>query len=141
MERLKDLLVEPFSTVAINLEFGHDSQGYAFIRGNISTTVNLICQRCNTPVPLKLEVKVALSPVLNDAEAQQLPEYYDPLLLTSDTMSLNTMVEEELLLSIPYVPKHSIKECPVKPAQLIELDEEEKEKTNPFAKLKKLLRE
>jgi uncharacterized protein len=141
MVRLTEFLCEKKGDVHIHLEFGRDALNFAFMRGSIKTQLKLVCQRCGLPMSLSLEIPVEDSPVHSDEEAQQLPENYEPLLLTGDTMSLIAMVEEEILLSIPIVPKHSIAECSIKPAQLIELEEKKEDKPNPFSDLKKLLRE
>lgn len=140
MVRLREVVIGGPETALIEFEFGHDPLGYRYLRGFVKARLKVLCQRCNTPMPLALNIEVELSPVRTDEEAEGLPQNYDPLLLTGDTMSLITMVEEEILLSIPLVPKHSIKECKVKSSDLIE-SEEEKDKSNPFDVLKKLLRE
>lgn len=141
MARLMELVCDKHSGVAkIEFNFGRDQVGYAFMHGSIKTGFKVICQRCNKPMSLDLNIGIELSPVRTDQEAEQLPKNYDPLLITGDTISLLTMVEEEILLSIPIVPKHSIKECNVKTSELIEY-EEEKDKSHPFENLKKLLRE
>ena len=54
---------------------------------------------------------VEASPVHSDEEAQRLPENYDPLLLTDETLPLATLVEEELLLSMPIITRHKLAEC------------------------------
>lgn len=140
MVRLQEFLYEKSGVATIHLEFGRDKLGFAFIRGIIKTGFKVICQRCNTPMTLDLVIAVEDSPVRSDEEAEQLPKNYDPILLGSGELSLLTMVEEEILLSIPIVPRHPERECPVKTSQLAEW-EDEKDDTNPFLTLKKLLRE
>lgn len=141
MTRLSELLVEKSGFALVDLEFGQDELGYAFSRGSIKAKINVICQRCNNPMWLSLDVGVSLSPVRTEKQAEELPTYYDPLQITGELMSLATIVEEEILLSIPNIPRHLAKDCPVKASQLIEWEEEEKDKINPFQDLKKLLRE
>lgn len=140
MERLKELICQNSGKALIDLSFGRDLLGYLYIQGSINAAFKVICQRCNAPMQMNLDIAVKVSPVLSDEEAEKLPKGYDPLLLTGDTISLITMVEEEILLGIPIVPKHSLKECKVKSSELQEFEEEE-EKPNPFRDLKKLLRE
>jgi uncharacterized protein len=140
MERLKDIFVEEPGIASIELFFNRDAQGYAYLKGSIATGFKVICQRCNLPMILQLNISVEMSPVRTDEEAERLPERYDPLLLSSDTISLLGIVEEEILLSIPIVPKHPMKDCKVKSSKFIEW-EEEREEVNPFKVLKKLLRE
>jgi uncharacterized protein len=140
MERLRVMLVGPSPMASFELCFGRDAQGYAYLRGGIKTCFEVICQRCNHPMSLKLDIKMELSPVRTDKEAERLPKHYDPLLVVGDTITLVTMIEDEILLNIPIVPKHSKKECLVKASGFIE-QEDENEQENPFTVLKKLLRE
>jgi uncharacterized protein len=139
MVRLNEILLDKKGIARIDLNFGKDAADIAYVRGSIKTEFKLSCQRCSGPMSLALEIAVALSPVRTDEEAQQLPKEYDPLILTDDTLQLITLVEEEILLSVPIVPKHSVTECPSQSSH-IEW-EEEKDTGNPFADLKKLLRE
>lgn len=141
MVRLQEFLCENSDIAKIHLEFGRDAQGIAYMRGNIKAEFSVLCQRCNTPMTLSFDIKVNASPVRSDSEAQNLPKHYDPLLLTQDPMVLSAIVEEEILLSIPIVPRHPLKECPVQLSALIESDDEENDLENPFKTLKKLLRE
>ncbi len=140
MVRLSDLLSDESGLAQITLQFGRDELKYAFIKGSIKTKFKVVCQRCNQPMPMELDIPVDVSLVRNDKEARRLPGQCEPLLVTGDTMSLTAMVEEEILLSIPIVPRHSLKGCYVKPSDFTEWEEEE-DVAHPFSKLKKLLRE
>ncbi|MBA2654841.1 MAG: DUF177 domain-containing protein [Gammaproteobacteria bacterium] len=140
MDRLKDLIYGNAGTVLIDFKFGRDILKFPYVRGSIKTGFEVICQRCNSPMSLTLNIAVEVSPIRNDEEAELLPKNYDPLLLAGDTVELMPMVEEEILLSIPLVPKHSLNECNVKSSTFVEC-KDEKDKKNPFDELKKLLRE
>lgn len=141
MERLTELLSEKTGHATIDFEFGRDELGYAYIQGSIEAGLKVICQRCNKEMSLLLNIPIEASPVHTDAEAERLPTKYDPLLLTGMTVLLAFIVEEEILLSIPIIPRHIPEECPVKDSHLLEWEDEEKNKSNPFDVLKKLLRE
>jgi uncharacterized protein len=140
MARLMELVCGKPGAARIDLCFGRDALGYLYMRGSIKAEFKVICQRCNSPMPLNLNIVIDVSPVRTDKEALALPKHYDPLLLTDDTLSLITIIEEEILLSIPMVPKHSPEECKVKLA-LPSAFEKDKDESNPFNALKKLLRE
>lgn len=140
MVRLHDFICEKDGIAQISLEFGRDAQRFAFMKGNIKTEFEVVCQRCSNPMSMSFDIPVNNRLIRDDKEALRLPEGYEPLVVTSDTMSLVALIEEEILLSIPLVPKHSVKECLVKASDLTEW-EEKKDDTNPFSNLKKLLRE
>jgi uncharacterized protein len=112
MARLKNLLHEKMGKAEIKLTFGKDLQGIRNISGKIDSEIVLKCQRCLQPVAYKLAVPVKLSPIFNDAGADNLPEEYEPLLVKEESMALVDLVEEELLLSLPIVAKHELGTCP-----------------------------
>src|SRR5262245_38725757 len=74
MERLTELLCERPGSALIDFNFGHDELGFCYIRGSIKASFKVICQRCNYPMQLELNIPVNLSPVRTDKEAEQLPK-------------------------------------------------------------------
>lgn len=94
--------------VEFALNAGCDAQGFHFIQGELRTEVGLICQRCLGMVHLPLLVAVSLGLVRDAAEMQRLPEHYEPLLIAEDqSISVAELIEDELLLAIPYIPRHA----------------------------------
>lgn len=140
MLRLKDFLCEKDGIAEIRLEFSRNAQDHAFMKGRIKTCFKVVCQRCGEPMVLTLNISVNDRLVRSDKEGKRLPKRYEPLIVDSELMLLSSLVEEEILLNIPIIPKHSIKECGVKSSDLIEF-EEQRDELHPFANLKKLLRE
>lgn len=110
-QRLKDLLTDSEGTVDLQLEFGKDEQGLFFVRGQVDTVLHLYCQRCMEVMGWPLSVSISLSPVFSDAAARELPQRYEPLLLQEDRINLVDLIEEELLLNLPLVPKHDELRC------------------------------
>ena len=73
------------------------------------------------------------------AHADELPSYYDAIELDENgEVNLRELVEDELLLAIPLIPRHQLEDCSA-PADSVwgELPEE-LEKPNPFDVLKQL---
>jgi uncharacterized protein len=69
------------------------------------------CQRCLQPVLLALEVDRSLRFVPTEDEAAALDaESEDDVLVASKRFDLRALVEDELLLALPLVPKHG--SCP-----------------------------
>ncbi len=69
-----------------------------------------------------------------------IPSYYDVIELNEDgEVNLRDLVEEELLLTIPLIPRHEIEDCSADADSVWggELPEE-LEKPNPFDVLKQL---
>lgn len=95
------------------LNFGVDEGGAPNIIGTAQTVLPIECQRCMEMMefPIKLNIRLAL--VKSRQAAQQLPENYDPLLVSPDEeISAESIIEDELILALPQVAMHEIKDCP-----------------------------
>ena len=77
-----------------------------FIKGALQTGIELVCQRCLEPLRLALDVTVSLGLVHGEAEADRLPEEYEPLLVPEGVIRVADLVEDELLLALPRIPRH-----------------------------------
>jgi uncharacterized protein len=100
----------------------------------------LICQRClgTVDLPVQFEREFRFVATEEIAEAQDEESEEDVLVLSRD-FNLLELIEDELLMALPVVPKHTV--CPgaVK-LQVADSDfsEEGVEKPNPFAVLGQL---
>lgn len=94
------------STIEIDLQFDTDNEGYRYISGSLTANVQLECQRCLKPVFKQIESEISLAIVKDEARAEKLPDYYDPLIISEDRMQLSTLIEEEILLALPLVSYH-----------------------------------
>ncbi|MBF0469752.1 MAG: DUF177 domain-containing protein [Gammaproteobacteria bacterium] len=108
MSRLLEEMVDPDKEgkISISLQFATDSEGYHTVQGRAETAVSLQCQRCMEPVVLKLTAEILLAVVKNEHEVDQLPPHYEPLLLSEGQVQLAELIEDELLLSLPMIPRH-----------------------------------
>jgi len=98
--------------------------------------VSLTCQRCLKPVREDLEVSRWFRFVRDEDQAAELDmDSEDDVLSLPRHLDLRELVEDELLLELPVVPRHE--ECP-EPLPHANIDEEEapsQERPNPFAAL------
>lgn len=111
LNRLNELLADNSGIVTVDLKFGKDEQKFIYITGILQTTLHLQCQRCLQIMEYSIETTVSLSPVANDAVNKDLPDQYEPLLLEEEQISLLALVEDELLLNLPMIPKHEDINC------------------------------
>jgi uncharacterized protein len=74
--------------------------------------VRLVCQRCLGPLAHALEVQRAVRFVRDEQEAERLDEDSedDVLALPTGRIDLRSLVEDELILALPLVPRHET--CP-----------------------------
>lgn len=96
----------------------------------------LLCQRCITPVVESVRAERTFAFVADEATAEALDEESeeDVLVLSRDFDALS-LVEDELILALPLVPRHQV--CPQALPDSVEDEafEEASQRPNPFAKL------
>lgn len=140
-DRMTDLLSNDAGNVLVKLFFGREGK-LATIEGHVSTVLGLKCQRCLEPVEWPISSDIKLGIVSSLDQANNLPEGYEPLLLIDeDKIPLKNIVEDELLLNIPGIPKHQ-NDCATpnnpnnKPGSLLKTERASIE--NPFSILTEL---
>lgn len=107
----------------------------------VRASVALECQRCLGPVETPLEVERSFRFVRDESEAAELDaEGDDDVLALSRAFNLRELVEDELLLALPLVPRHEV--CPepltVPVDDLPSAEDEPAERPQPFAVLAQL---
>ncbi len=133
MQRLAPSLYTSDGETQVQMEFGVDKQGIHFLRGQFSACVTLQCQRCLESLSFEVAGNFLSGIVRTEEEADQLPKGYDPLIAKEGMLTLQDIFEDELIVSLPIVPMHSMEDCKVTLPLKIETDEKvEASKENPF---------
>ncbi|RKS86812.1 uncharacterized protein DES39_0010 [Orbus hercynius] len=138
--RLSELVENVNSDIECSLSFGFDEQRLCVISIDAKVTVKLECQRCQQAYDKLIHVKNKFSPVKSDAQAEALPEHYEPALVNEfGEIDMLSLVEEEIILSLPIVPVHDSEHCKVSEADFVfgQIPTED-DKPNPFAILASL---
>jgi uncharacterized protein len=108
----------------------------AWVHVDAHLTLPLICQRCLGPVNAPIHVQRSYRFVESEAQAElEDEESEDDLLVISGDFDLAALIEDEVLMDMPVVPRHEV--CPV-PVKLAAVDadfEAVSVKPNPFAAL------
>jgi uncharacterized protein len=74
-------------------------------------TLELVCQRCLQGMPQALNVARSFRFVKDEAEAERLDELSeDDVLALGHPLDLLALVEDELILALPLIPRHEV--CP-----------------------------
>ena len=136
LSRLAPALHEVQGEVEVELDLGKDELRIAYVRGRLRAQLNLICQRCLQPMVLPVDAEFALGLVTSEEAAEQLPTHYEPLLV-SGPVQLAEIIEDELILAVPFVPLHPMGQCP---AQSGQQGRDEGKPPHPFAALAQLKR-
>ncbi len=111
MERLLPALASQEARVEATLTFFRDEENRSCVTVNLSADVALICQRCLKPMRVSLQGEHQLGIVGDDDQARQLPARLEPLVVEGETCDLWSVVEDELILSLPIVSYHDSGDC------------------------------
>lgn len=140
MARLSELAESDSGECSVDLVLSTAEGSRLILRGQLQASVELVCQRCldTFTCPLTAEVDVELVREETDAHRE-----HDVFVLDEEgSLPLVELVEDELLLQLPNMPKHAdIADCNqdmIARATEYVPDEAEEEKQNPFAILKDL---
>ena len=105
MKRLTALIAENDGEAAFRAAFYHDRENRAVIRLQVSAELVLICQRTLKPYTERVERRSRLGVIEDLAEQETLPADYEPVLVDQHKLALIDLVEDELLLGVPDVPR------------------------------------
>lgn len=122
----------------LRTESGGESQLWLHLQ--VDADVPLTCQRCLHLDAMPLQVDQSYRFVADEATAEALDdEAEEDLLALSNDFDLRALIEDELLMALPLVPRHD--ECPQEPVMQSsdeDFEEASTEKPNPFAVLQGL---
>lgn len=85
--------------------FGFDRQGLVVIDLEVSAELPLVCQRSLEVFRLPVERHSTLVVIEEVSDQESVPEHYEPILVESRRLALADLVEEELMLAVPQVPR------------------------------------
>ena len=136
MGRLSKILVSNEGDVAVKIEFGR-SAGFACLKAKVSAKLLVQCQRCLKPIETEVAGDFKFALVKSEEEFELLPEEFEPYLLEGEEQSIISLIEDELLLSLPMVTVHE-NACSDFMTSQEKAIEAAKEAEHPFAALKAL---
>ena len=112
MPRLRESLPAPARQARFHLAFSRDPEGRGLLHGEIEASLVLTCQRCLEALEFPVLATLDLALVSGLDEAGLLPEDLDPLLVPAEHLRLADLIEDELLLALPQIPRHELGDCP-----------------------------
>ncbi len=112
MARLKGILLSHKGELNYSLAFDFNEASVCIIESDIETQLILECQRCFEPVEVDIRKNSLLGIVDESDEIDSLAKEYEPVQLDEDgVITVEELVEEELLLSIPLSALHPENKC------------------------------
>jgi uncharacterized protein len=131
--RLRDLLAANAGVVHYAIEGVRDEQGRPGLRVRVSGTLQLLCQRCLEAMPFEVgsDETLLLAASLEEIDAEPADAHAADRVVAGRDMPVRDLVEDELILAVPYAPRHE--SCTARPSPDAEA------KQSPFAGLRGLL--
>ncbi len=106
LPRVAEAVFDPVGRISYRVSFERGELDLVCVRVECSGELILQCQRSLDAFALPVNVDTVLSPVRDDADAAGLPESWEPMELDADgRVRPSDLIEDELLLALPAVPK------------------------------------
>lgn len=106
LARVKSAVIAAPETFEVNLEFERNELEKPCANLAVKGYVELECQRCLGLVRVELESSTQLVFVAHDDEARTVTGARDPWIVSGDTLDIDELLEDEILLALPGVPLH-----------------------------------
>ena len=132
--RLRDMLASGAGEIRYEIEGVHDARGRPALRVRINGALQLRCQRCLEPLRFDVDTDETLVLAATQAEIDAEPVDADSpdRLLAAEEVKVRDLLEDELILALPYAPRHEGCE--------VGAEGGDGEKISPFAGLRGMLR-
>lgn len=127
--------------VDVKLHLYVDEAHIRRIDGEVRAEVSVLCQRCLRPMRLPIDSSFAVGVVWSDDDSSRLPKYLEPCIVGEGLQDIRDLIEDELILCVPYASYHDDVDCAGEYRQSISeefVEAEREEKPNPFKVLEQL---
>ena len=117
LRRLDDLLFDREGAASYTVEGYTSAKGQPVLRISLTADLALRCQRCLERLPLHLDVQRDVVLVTEAADLDPLEDEDDDTdtILSAGSLDLHDLLEQEIALSVPMVPRHPEDACSVQP--------------------------
>ena len=112
LTRLRGLLHSEPGSVSATLRFRQRGDGWLGAELEFRADVELVCQRCLEPFRQELEESVNVVIADSDSLPATVPTGFEPFELEDAQLQPAQLIEDEVIVAIPLVPKHArIEDC------------------------------
>lgn len=138
LDRFGETLPAQTGQVQWQAQGEYNAAGQLFLSVQAQAVAVLECQRCLTlfEKPLKVSNRLELVRRESDLEGDDDPDAIERI-VGSNRFDLLALIEDELILALPYVPRHDVCQPKVSSVPQLEVVEDTK-RPSPFAVLGKL---
>ena len=110
--RFSAILADSEGEVRLRLEFTRNEHDRTRVTGETTVSVNLMCQNCLQSFSRELQTSLCVTIVPDSEKLQTLDELEDGFISADPMVRLVDLIEDELILSVPMVPRHDFGSCP-----------------------------
>lgn len=110
LPRLAPQLAEDTGALQVDLSAEKDGGG-SWLRGTIKGDLQLVCQRGLHPMPWTCDLVTELRLVHSEADEEKFLKDSEPYLVQDDVLPLRDLVEDEVLLALPMLPRCEDPDC------------------------------
>ena len=148
MKRLTALLASDEGEAEFELRFGYDEQRRAKVNVTVQAALMLVCQRSLEPYIEQVRQQTLLLVIADQEEQALLSNDEEFVLVTEGGIAVADLVEDELLLAVPQIPRNpevtevrktTLSEGNDDPGEVKGGDREEK-RQSPFGSLAELMK-
>ena len=107
LPRINEISSDNSDNIKVNFSFYIENNTTPCLDGEVSLIIYLTCQRCLEELPVSLDLNFSLAFVKNESQAEELSKHLEIYLFEGEELSLIDLISDEILLSIPMVPKHN----------------------------------
>jgi uncharacterized protein len=113
LRRLDDLLFDREGAVSYTVEGYTSAKGQPVLHIGLTGDLALRCQRCLERLPLRLDVQRDIVLVAQAADSDPIEDEDDDsdTILSAGSLDLHDLLEQEIVLSVPMVPRHPEDVC------------------------------
>jgi uncharacterized protein len=109
--RLHDLLTEPVGALAYELAGGIDGRQRPYLELLLTGSLPLRCQRCLGTMPVSVDASNRLLLLSSESEFEQADQEGLDAIDAGGPLAVLELIEEELMLALPMVPRHESGDC------------------------------
>jgi len=135
--RVADRLAQVTRPVPVSwrIEGGHDALDRPALTLSVQGSLQLVCQRCLQPFEAVIDTRSELLLARDESELARLDTEEAEVLLASEPLDAATLIEDELLLSLPFAPMHPETQCSAAAPERGPAGKGELDTASPFARL------
>jgi uncharacterized protein len=106
LARLKELLSSSEGSATARMRFRRNGGDLLLMELKCEAELELVCQRCLEAVTHKVCERVDFAVAENEVSLTVLPNGINLITLDGDRFQPSALIEDELIVSLPLVPKH-----------------------------------